>query len=200
MKRPQMQWNVLDVVQPPTSRCSPASDRPVGVLRALAARRARRPDGRRRTCDYGGRLTAAVRLGNVCATQFHPEKSGAVGLRLLANFVDAGARRRARALIDLYPAIDLRDGRCVRLHQGDYAAETVYGDDPVAVAVAFADAGAPWIHVVDLDAARTGDPVNRPVVAAIASASAGRGRADRRGRAQTTPPPRRSPRPGWPGS
>lgn len=71
---------------------------------------------------------------------------------------------------DLYPAIDLRGGRCVRLMQGDYGRETVYGDDPVAQALAFAEAGARWIHVVDLDAARSGDPVNRPVVAAIAAA------------------------------
>jgi len=64
----------------------------------------------------------------------------------------------------------------VRLTKGDYDAETVYGDDPVAVADAFAAAGAPWVHVVDLDAARSGDPVNRPVVAAIAGALAGRAR------------------------
>ena len=70
--------------------------------------------------------------------------------------------------MDLYPAIDLRGGRCVRLYQGDYGRETVYGDDPVSQAQAFAAAGAPWIHVVDLDAARTGEPVNRPLVAAIA--------------------------------
>lgn len=72
--------------------------------------------------------------------------------------------------MDLYPAIDLRGGRCVRLHQGDFAQETVYGDDPVAQARLFADAGAAWIHVVDLDAARTGDPVNREVIGAIAAA------------------------------
>jgi phosphoribosylformimino-5-aminoimidazole carboxamide ribotide isomerase len=76
----------------------------------------------------------------------------------------------------LYPAIDIRGGRVVRLRQGDYADETVYGDDPVAVAVGFADAGATWIHVVDLDAARSGDPLNRPVVAAVAAAVAGRAR------------------------
>jgi phosphoribosylformimino-5-aminoimidazole carboxamide ribotide isomerase len=58
--------------------------------------------------------------------------------------------------IELLPAIDLRDGRCVRLRQGDFAAETVYDDDPVRVARAFEAAGARWIHVVDLDAARTG--------------------------------------------
>ncbi len=79
-------------------------------------------------------------------------------------------------MIDLYPAIDLLDGKVVRLRQGDYDDQTTYGDDPVAVAVSFADAGATWIHVVDLDAARSGSPVNRPVVAAIARAVAGRAR------------------------
>jgi phosphoribosylformimino-5-aminoimidazole carboxamide ribotide isomerase len=72
--------------------------------------------------------------------------------------------------MDLFPAIDLRDGRCVRLYQGDYAQETVYADDPVAQAQAFAAEGARWVHVVDLDAARTGEPRNREVVAAIAAA------------------------------
>jgi len=70
----------------------------------------------------------------------------------------------------LFPAIDIRGGKCVRLHQGDYDRETVYGDDPVAQAKAFVAAGAGWIHVVDLDAARTGVPENRDVVAAIAAA------------------------------
>ncbi|MEY2449749.1 MAG: phosphoribosylformimino-5-aminoimidazole carboxamide ribotide isomerase [Acidimicrobiaceae bacterium] len=70
---------------------------------------------------------------------------------------------------DLYPAIDLRGGRVVRLHQGDFDRETVYDNDPIAVARSFEAAGAPWIHVVDLDAARrTG--TNRDVVVAIAEA------------------------------
>ena len=77
-------------------------------------------------------------------------------------------------ICDLYPAIDLRGGKVVRLAKGSYDAETVYGDDPVAVATSFAEAGAPWVHVVDLDAARSGDPVNRPVVAAVAAALDGR--------------------------
>jgi phosphoribosylformimino-5-aminoimidazole carboxamide ribotide isomerase len=54
--------------------------------------------------------------------------------------------------------------------QGDYGRETVYGDDPVAQALAFQEAGAAWVHIVDLDAARTGEPVNRPVVAEVAAA------------------------------
>ena len=76
-------------------------------------------------------------------------------------------------MIDLYPAIDLLGGRVVRLRQGDYADETVYGNDPVSVARGFVAAGARWVHVVDLDAAKSGDPINRPVVAAIVSAVRG---------------------------
>jgi len=72
--------------------------------------------------------------------------------------------------MEIYPAIDLLGGRCVRLYQGDYAKETVYGDDPVAQALAFQAAGADWLHVVDLDAARTGDPVNRDVIRSVAGA------------------------------
>ena len=74
--------------------------------------------------------------------------------------------------MELYPAIDVLGGRVVRLRQGEYADETVYGEDPVAVARDFAAAGAEWIHVVDLDAARSGDPINRPVIAAVAAAVA----------------------------
>ncbi len=75
-------------------------------------------------------------------------------------------------LPELYPAIDVRGGKCVRLQQGDYARETTYGEDPVVVAVSFAEAGARWIHTVDLDAARSGDGINRSVIAAIATAVA----------------------------
>lgn len=71
--------------------------------------------------------------------------------------------------MDLYPAIDLRGGRCVRLTQGDFSRETVYGDDPVAQARVFADAGSPWIHMVDLDGARTGDGANRGAITSVAA-------------------------------
>jgi phosphoribosylformimino-5-aminoimidazole carboxamide ribotide isomerase len=64
----------------------------------------------------------------------------------------------------LYPAIDLLSGRVVRLRQGDYDDSTVYGDDPAAVAQSFVEQGATWIHIVDLDAAKSGEPVNRPVI------------------------------------
>jgi len=70
-------------------------------------------------------------------------------------------------MMDLYPAIDLRGGRVVRLEQGDYGRETHYGDDPVAVAQRFDAAGARWIHIVDLDAARSGRASNRDAIAAV---------------------------------
>ncbi len=60
----------------------------------------------------------------------------------------------------IYPAIDMRGGKCVRLLQGDYDKETVYGDSPFEMAKKFADEGAEWIHMVDLDGARDGKRVN----------------------------------------
>jgi phosphoribosylformimino-5-aminoimidazole carboxamide ribotide isomerase len=71
--------------------------------------------------------------------------------------------------MDLYPSIDIRAGQVVRLYQGDYDQETIYGDDPVSVARAYEAAGAPWVHVVDLDAAR-GDGSNRDLVVSVARA------------------------------
>jgi phosphoribosylformimino-5-aminoimidazole carboxamide ribotide isomerase len=71
--------------------------------------------------------------------------------------------------MDLYPAIDIRDGGAVRLTQGDFERQSEYGD-PVDLARRFAAGGAPWLHVVDLDAARLGGPANRPAVLAIAGA------------------------------
>ena len=71
---------------------------------------------------------------------------------------------------EVIPAIDLRGGRCVRLVQGDYARERRYADDPVVVARAWEDQGAARLHVVDLDGARQGVPVNSMVMAAICRA------------------------------
>jgi phosphoribosylformimino-5-aminoimidazole carboxamide ribotide isomerase len=71
--------------------------------------------------------------------------------------------------MDLYPAIDIRGGGAVRLTQGDFDRQSEYGD-PVSLARRFSSDGAPWLHVVDLDAARTGRPVNRATVLAIARA------------------------------
>lgn len=70
----------------------------------------------------------------------------------------------------IFPAIDLRGGQCVRLRQGDYAQETVFGADPAAMARRWADEGAGFLHLVDLDGAREGRPVNGEAIRAIVQA------------------------------
>ena len=72
----------------------------------------------------------------------------------------------------LFPAIDLQQGRCVRLRRGDFADQTVFSDDPVQMAVHWVSEGARYLHVVDLDGAREGEPKNFPIVQAIADAVA----------------------------
>lgn len=71
---------------------------------------------------------------------------------------------RKRFVMQIWPAIDLRGGKCVRLKQGDYQQETVFGDDPAEMAKRFVDAGARLLHLVDLDGARDGHSVNRDAV------------------------------------
>ena len=71
----------------------------------------------------------------------------------------------------LYPAIDLKDGQAVRLLRGDMHKATVFNDDPAAQARAFVDAGCEWLHLVDLNGAFAGEPVNAPAVEAILAAA-----------------------------
>src|SRR4051794_27431378 len=147
----------------------------VDVLRALLlGRRPRRRDRHLRLWrSTGGGGGAGERDG-------HPVPPGEIGVGWAGAARQCGQAgppgRRSGAGVIVYPAIDVRGGQCVRLRQGDYAQETVYGADPVAVAVSFADAGAEWIHVVDLDAARSGEPTNRPVIGSIADAVRGQAR------------------------
>lgn len=70
----------------------------------------------------------------------------------------------------IWPAIDLRGGKCVRLRQGDYQRETVFGDDPVAMARRWVGEGADCLHLVDLDAARGGNDINHAAIRAIVQA------------------------------
>ncbi|GAH03374.1 unnamed protein product, partial [marine sediment metagenome] len=69
----------------------------------------------------------------------------------------------------IIPAIDLRDGKCVRLIQGQYDRQINYEDDPVKQAREFSSAGAKWLHIVDLDGAKLGRPVNTNAISAIAA-------------------------------
>jgi phosphoribosylformimino-5-aminoimidazole carboxamide ribotide isomerase len=88
-----------------------------------------------------------------------PEYSGEHGVIL----------RAMESKIEIIPAIDIRGGKCVRLLQGKYSEETVYGDDPVEMARKFEDEGATRLHVVDLDGARDGSPTNLGIISRIAS-------------------------------
>jgi phosphoribosylformimino-5-aminoimidazole carboxamide ribotide isomerase len=74
----------------------------------------------------------------------------------------------------VFPAIDILGGRAVRLAQGDYERVTVYNEDPVVQAREFVEQGAEWIHVVDLDGARTGVPANIEIIERIASETGAR--------------------------
>jgi len=67
----------------------------------------------------------------------------------------------------ILPAIDIKDGLCVRLYQGDYGKVTTYGADPVGVALRWQNVGASWLHIVDLDGANQGKPVNAELIARI---------------------------------
>ena len=73
--------------------------------------------------------------------------------------------------MEVIPAIDLRGGRCVRLYQGDFDRETVYSEDPLAVARQWQEQGASRLHLVDLDGAAQGEPVNLEIIAAIVAQS-----------------------------
>ena len=98
------------------------------------AMRARDPAHVLATSDYGGAFTAAVGRDNIAGTQFHPEKSQAVGLDPARQFPGVAA-------VILFPAIDLKDGRCVRLKRGAMDPATVFNDDPAAQALTFEQRG-----------------------------------------------------------
>jgi cyclase len=153
---------------------------------------------------YGStRAAAIVKKGNFYGTQFHPEKSGRLGIQILKNFYESlgnapvlGAaswatltpyRLRAAAFPRfgekgsddspceirnsrktlIIPAIDLMDGKCVRLRQGRFEEKTEYAQDPVAVAKSFVEDGAQYLHVIDLDGAKAGEPKNTDIIMSI---------------------------------
>lgn len=88
------------------------------------------------------------------------------------------SRKPVSGAFNVLPAIDLRGGRVVRLLRGDFARETGYGDDPVAIAERFVDEGARWLHVVDLDGARDPAKRQRDLVAAIVAGVGDRARVE----------------------
>lgn len=110
-------------------------------------------------------ISSIVRKDNFYGIQFHPEKSGEAGLRLLKNFCELGMEKSKKTLV--IPAIDIMGGKCVRLTQGDYDEKKIYDENPLAVARTFVADGAKYLHVIDLDGAREGKPVNFAVITRI---------------------------------
>ncbi|MBI4407440.1 MAG: imidazole glycerol phosphate synthase subunit HisF [Candidatus Kerfeldbacteria bacterium] len=111
--------------------------------------------------QYGGQWFASmIAQDNFFGVQFHPEKSGALGQQLLQQFCTSGQLQPTQVI----PAIDLLNGKCVRLQQGDYSQVTEYSADPIATALQFQQQGAVWLHVVDLDGAKAGKPVNQQII------------------------------------
>lgn len=91
-------------------------------------------------------------------------------MRYLRFLVRRTLVRKLVRKMQIWPAIDLRGGKCVRLQQGDYGRETVFGDDPVSIAQQFQEQGARYLHLVDLDGARQGRSANLAIVRTIVEA------------------------------
>lgn len=107
---------------------------------------------------YGEEFVSVLRQENFYGVQFHPEKSGPLGLKLLRNFCKLKLHKPKK--MEVIPAMDLLDGQCVRLLQGDYSQRTVYSENPRDQALNFQNLGASLIHIVDLNGAREGVPVH----------------------------------------
>ena len=166
LKIPQIGWNTIELKRehPLFAGIPHRAGRAARLFRAFLSSGSGHADEVLAVADYGGPVTAAVARDNVAGTQFHPEKSQALGLALIANFL------RWKPMI-LFPAIDLKDGQCVRLKLGDMGQATVYNADPAAQAKAFEDQGFEWLHVVDLNGAFAGQSVNGAAVEAILKAT-----------------------------
>ena len=113
------------------------------------------------TTDYSSKIVCAVEKENLFGTQFHPEKSDKTGLKIIDNFI--------KIIMKIFPAIDIKDKKCVRLIKGDFENKTEYETSPVDQAAKYKDHGFKNLHIVDLDGALTGKTVNLDIIKEIVS-------------------------------
>ena len=106
---------------------------------------------------YNEKIPALVFRDHVYGAQFHPEKSGQVGMDILKKFCKVGD------YMIILPAIDIKDGKCVRLRKGEFDTAEQVAASPYDTADSFRQAGAAWIHMVDLDGAKDAKPVNSEI-------------------------------------
>ncbi len=115
---------------------------------------------------YGStKIAGIVQKDNFFGVQFHPEKSGDVGMQILKNFCELETVQNKTLVL---PAIDIINGQCVRLYQGDYEKQTTYGSSPLAQANGFVEKGAQYIHIIDLEGAKDGAPKNADLIISVA--------------------------------
>ena len=165
LKIPHMGWNTLDMVRehPVLERLALGpKGRHAYFVHSYHLNATHEADVLARA-DYGGPVTAIVGRDTAIGTQFHPGEEPAFRAGLDFQFLEMEA-------VILFPAIDLKNGQCVRLEQGDMARATVFNLDPAAQARSFAAQGFEYLHVVDLDGAFAGKPMNAQAVEAMLGA------------------------------
>ena len=163
LKIPHMGWNTLDTV---ASACALRRHRtrrqtvfmPISSIPIIWT--CSDPAALVATADYGGAVTAFVAPRQYGGQPVPSREEPGTGPGTHRQFSEMAA-------MILFPAIDLKGGQCVRLKLGDMAQATVFNDDPAAQARSFEAQGFSWLHLVDLDGAFAGRPVNAPAVEAI---------------------------------
>ena len=156
VKVPQMGWNTITNLNSDLFK----DIKEDGFMYLVHSYYAENCDATIATTNYGINYASALQQDNFYGVQFHPEKSSKAGEQVLKNFI---------RIMRIIPAIDIIDGKCVRLSKGDYNTKKIYNESPLEVAKEFEEAGIKYLHLVDLDGAKASQIINYKVLEQIAS-------------------------------